>query len=310
MILTVTPNPILDKTLWVKSFMPGVTHRATRAVTIGSGKGINVSRALLALGEQTLATGFLGSYTGAQVRKLLDDENLPHDFVEVAGLTRVGITVFDDAREDYTAVFEPGPELRQNEVEALVEKVRSLLPHCRGMTLCGSMPGAGFDDLYFRLIESAKDANVPVFLDSYNEPLRQGLKAHPDFLKPNRDEVLQTFGIDIREPHGMNEALRELSQAGAEWIFLTDGARKVGIYTQGQCYLAAPPEVEVLNTLGGGDAMVAAFLYGWRRKMATEDLICFAIAAGAVNAEDFMPGFADLNRIFFVANNVVIEPLY
>lgn len=309
MILTVTPNPMLDKTLWVKSLTLGVTHRASRAVTIGSGKGINVSRALLALGEQTLATGFLGGYTGAQVRKLLDDENLPHDFVAVAGLTRVGITVFDDTREDYTAVFEPGPELRQNEVEALIEKVRSLLPRCRAVALCGSMPSAEFDDLYFRLIESAKAANVPVFLDSYKEPLRQGLKAHPDFLKPNRDEVLQTFGIDIREPHGMKEMLRELSQAGAQWIFLTDGARKVGVYAQGQCYLTAPPKIEVVNTLGGGDAMLAAFLYGWLRQMATEDLIRFAIAAGAVNAEDFMPGFADLNRIVLLANNVVIEPL-
>ncbi|MGH7598149.1 MAG: 1-phosphofructokinase family hexose kinase [bacterium] len=308
MILTVTPNPMLDKTLWVKRFTPGVTHRATRAVTIGSGKGINVSRALLALGEQTLATGFLGGYTGAQVRKLLDDENLPHDFVEVTGLTRVGITVFDDAREDYTAVFEPGPELRQNEVEVLVEKVRSLLPRCRALTLCGSMPSAGFDDLYFRLIESAKVVNVPVFLDSYKEPLRQGLKAHPDFLKPNREEALHTFGIDIRAPHGIPDTLRELAQTGAQWIFLTDGSRKVGVYAQGQRYLATPPKIDIVNTLGGGDAMVAAFLYGWLRKMATEDLIRFAIAAGAVNAEDFMPGFADRKRIEEMAKRVVVEP--
>ncbi|MGH7455992.1 MAG: 1-phosphofructokinase family hexose kinase [bacterium] len=309
MILTVTPNPMLDKTLWVSSFTPGVTHRAKRALTIGSGKGINVARALLALGEQTLATGFLGGYTGAQVRKLLADESIPHDFVEVAGLTRVGFTVFDAEHEDYTAVFEPGPELRQNEVEALVEKVRSLLPRCRALTLCGSMPSAGFDDFYFRLIESAKVVNVPVFLDSYKEPLRQGLKAHPDFLKPNREEALHTFDIDIREPHGMSDMLRELAQTGAQWIFLTDGARKVGVHAQGQCYLATPPNIDVVNTLGGGDAMVAAFLYGWLRKMATEDLIRFAIAAGAVNAEDFMPGFADLNRIVLMAKNVIIEPL-
>ncbi len=310
MILTVTPNPMLDKTLWVSSFTPGVTHRATRAVTIGSGKGINVSRALLALGEQTLATGFLGGYTGAQVRKLLDDENIPHDFVEVTGLSRVGFTVFDDEREDYTAVFEPGPELRQQEVDTLVEKVQRLLPRCRALALCGSMPSAGFDDLYFRLIELAKAVNVPVFLDSYKEPLRQGLKAHPDFLKPNREEVLRTFGIDIREPRSMKEMLRELAQAGAQWIFLTDGARKAGVYAQSQCYLATPPKIDVVNTLGGGDAMLAAFLYGWLRKMATEDLIRFTIAAGAVNAEDFMPGFADLNRIVLMAKNAVIEPLH
>jgi len=80
MILTVTPNPMLDKTLYVSKLMIGATHRAQRVITLGSGKGINVARALLQLGGQVLATGFLGGYTGKQVRTLLDAEKLPHDF--------------------------------------------------------------------------------------------------------------------------------------------------------------------------------------------------------------------------------------
>jgi 1-phosphofructokinase family hexose kinase len=310
MILTITPNPMLDKTLDVSAFAPGVTHRAQRVVTIGSGKGINVSRAFLQLGEPTLASGFLGGYTGEQVRRLLDEEKLPHDFIETAGLTRIGFTVFDIKRNDYTAVFEPGPELRADEVDRLVKKVNQLLPRCKALALCGSMPSASFDDLYFRLIQAAHEKNVPVFLDSYQEPLRQGLKARPDFLKPNRDEALQTLGIDSREPNGMKAALRELAATGAQWIFLTDGEREVGVYAQSQCYLAAPPPINPVNTLGSGDAMVAAFLFGWLRKMATEDLIRFTIAAGAVNAEAFVPGFADLKRIENMAKRVRIETFH
>jgi len=306
MILTVTPNPMLDKTLYVPAFAPGATHRAQRSVT--SGKGINVARALFRLGEQTLATGFLGGYSGEQVGRLLDAEKIPNDFVETANLTRLGFTIFDPVQSDYTAVFEPGPELLAQEVERLVEKVYNLLPRCRALALCGSMPCAGFDALYFRLIEAAKIMNLPVFLDSYKEPLQQGLNARPDFLKPNRDEALQTFGIDIREPNGMAEMLRELAQTGARWIFLTDGKRKVGIYAQGKSYLATPPQINVVNALGSGDAMVAAFLFGWFRKMPAEDLIRFTIAAGAVNAEEFMPGFADLTRIQMLAKRVSIEP--
>ncbi|MDZ7290546.1 MAG: 1-phosphofructokinase family hexose kinase [candidate division KSB1 bacterium] len=308
MILTVTPNPMLDKTLWVPRFAPGITHRATRSLTIGSGKGINVSRALLHLGEQTLATGFLGGYTGEQIRLLLDSEKLPHDFVETAGLTRVGITVFDEEHGNYTAVFEPGPQLHPNEVERLEGKVRGLLPRCQALTLCGSMPSPGFDDLYFRLTQLAKAQQVPVFLDSYNEPFRQCLAACPNFLKPNREEILQTFGIDIRDPQGMAVMLRKLVQTGAQWIFLTDGDRKVGVYAHDNYYLAAPPKINVVNTLGSGDAMVAAFLFGWLRRMTTEDLIRFTIAAGAVNAEEFMPGFADRNRMEEMAKRVIIEP--
>jgi len=310
MILTITPNPMLDKTLSVPAFSPGVTHRAQRVVTIGSGKGINVARALLQLGERTLATGFLGGYAGKHVRQLLDEEKLPHDFVETSGLTRIGFTVFDAERKNYTAVFEPGPELRADEVDRLVTKVDQLLPQYRAVALCGSMPSAGFDDLYFRLIQAAQKRSVPVFLDSYQEPLRQGLEARPDFLKPNRDEALQTFGIDSREPDGMKALLRQLAQTGAQWIFLTDGERKVGISAPDQCYLATPPPINPVNTLGSGDAMVAAFLFGWLRKMAAEDLIRFTIAAGAVNAEAFMPGFADLKRIQNMAKRVLVEPFH
>ncbi|MDZ7343813.1 MAG: 1-phosphofructokinase family hexose kinase [candidate division KSB1 bacterium] len=309
MILTVTPNPMLDKTLWVPSFQSGITHRAHRAVTIGSGKGINVSRALLHLGEETLATGFLGGYTGEQVRRLLSTEGIPHDFVPIRNLTRVGFTVFDETTAQHTAVFEPGPELFPEEAEQLIEKVRDVLPRCEALALCGSMPSPGYDDLYLRLARAAKATNVPVFLDSYDEPLRQGLAAGPNFLKPNRDEARRTFGIDIRLPQGMANMLRALAKTGAQWIFLTDGERNLGVYAQGNFYLATPPKIHCVNALGSGDAMVAAFLHGWRRKREGENLIRFAIAAGAVNAQEFMPGFADLKRIESLAAQITIEPL-
>jgi fructose-1-phosphate kinase PfkB-like protein len=170
------------------------------------------------------------------------------------------------------------------------------------------MPCAGFDDLYFRLIQAAKVMNVPVFLDSYKDPLRHGLKAHPDFLKPNRDEALYTFGIDIREASGMKEMLREMSKTSAQWVFVTDGAGEVGVYAQGEYYLAAPPPINYVNGLGSGDAMAGAFLFGWLRKMPIADLIRFTIAAGAVNAEEFMPGFADLARIQAMSKRVGMKP--
>jgi 1-phosphofructokinase family hexose kinase len=310
MILTVTPNPMLDKTLWVPAFQLGAVHRAQRMVTIAGGKGINVSRALVQLGEPTRATGFLGGHTGQQIRALLDQEKIPHDFVEIRSITREGFTISDSRNNMSTAVFEPGHRLQHEEVDALLGKVQQLLPSCRALALCGSMPSAGFDDLYFRLIRAAKATNVPVFLDSYDEPLRQGLAAGPDFLKPNREEALQTFDIDMREQEGMVRLLNELAQTGAQWIFLTDGDKKVGIYAQGKRYLALSPRVRCVNALGSGDAMVAAFLFGWLRKMANEELIRFSLAAGAVNAEEFLPGFADLRRIEERANEVVIEPFY
>ncbi len=307
MILSVTPNPMLDKTLWLSQLQIGKTHRAHRLEEIAGGKGINVSRALRNLGENTLATGFLGGYTGAPIRQILDAEKIPHAFVEIDATTRIGFTLMESETARHTAVFEPGHQLQAQEVAKLVEQVSALLPQCRALALCGSMPCEGFDHLYADLIGAARQANVPVFLDSYHAPLRRGLAAGPNFLKPNRDEVLNTFGFDVRRPADLQQALTQLMQAGAQYIFITDGERPVHVLADGRQYVAAPPVIDCVNALGSGDTMVAAFLYGWLRNMPEEELIRFALAAGAVNAAHDMPGYANLAEIKALAPRVQLQ---
>lgn len=307
MILSVTPNPMLDKTLWLSQLQFGKTHRAHRLEEIAGGKGINVSRALRNLGENTLATGFAGGYTGAVIRRLLDAERIPHDFVEIAATTRIGFTLMETDSTRHTAVFEPGHQLQAQEVAKLVECVSERLPQCRALALCGSMPCEGFDHLYVDLIRAARQANVPVFLDSYHAPLRHGLAAGPNFLKPNRDEVLNTFGFDVRRPADLQQALAQLVQAGAQYIFITDGERPVHVFANDRQYVATPPAIDYVNALGSGDTMVAAFLYGWLRNMPEEELIRFALAAGAVNAAHDMPGYANLAEIKALAPRVHLQ---
>jgi tagatose 6-phosphate kinase len=309
MILTVTPNPMLDKTLWVPAFAPGNTHRARRLETLVGGKGINVARALHLLGEQVIATGFVGGRTGNAICETLDKEEIRHDFVTVSSTTREGFTIVDLQTGQHTAVFEPGHLLTTNDIEALIEKVQTLLPSCRAVALCGSMPCVGFDGLFVRLIALAHRRSVPVMLDTYGEPLHLGLAASPDFLKPNRDEALQTFGIDSRRPGGHRAGLEKFAESGAQYIFLTDGERLAAVYAAGEFYLAHPPKVRAVNPLGSGDAVVAAFLYGYLRKFAEPQLIAFALAAGAVNAREFVPGFANLQQIEELAATIRLEHL-
>jgi 1-phosphofructokinase family hexose kinase len=309
MILTVTPNPMLDKTLWVPAFAPGNIHRALRLDVLAGGKGINVTRALHFLKENAVATGFVGGRTGEEIVETLKQEGLQHDFVTVAGTTREGFTIVDSQTGQHTAVFEPGHQLTGQEIEALFKKVADLLPYCQALALCGSMPCPGFDGFYARLIEQARRHNVPVMLDTYGEPLQLGLKASPNFLKPNRDEALQTFGIDGREPGGKRKLLEKFAGTGATHVFLTDGERPVAVFAEGEFFLAQPPNIRAVNALGSGDAMVAAFLYGYLRSLSTPLLIAFAIAGGAVNAREFLPGFADLDQITTLATQIEIEPL-
>ncbi|MCG3155979.1 MAG: Tagatose-6-phosphate kinase [bacterium] len=307
MILTITPNPMLDKTLWVPRLEHGLTHRAGRLAEITGGKGLNVSRALLSLGETTLATGFLGGHTGAAIRHLLDAEKIPHAFIEIAATTRTGFTVTETENNRHTAVFEPGHHLQAAEVEALLAFVQQMLPQCRALALCGSMPCPGFDHMYADLIHLAAARHVPVFLDSYHAPLRLGLAAGPQFLKPNRDELLATLGLDMRAAAHHRQALRLLAESGATHIFVTDAERPVHLLAQGIHYLAMPPAITCVNPLGSGDALVAAFLYGWLRQMPEEELLCFAIAAGSVNAGNPLPGYANLEEITALAPRVRLE---
>lgn len=307
MILTITPNPMLDKMLWLEEFRAGAVHRAQRMEMIAGGKGLNVARALAGLGEKTMASGFLGGHTGAQIRAMLARENIAHAFVETAGATREGFTLIEENTGRRTAVFEPGTQLQNHEVEALVRQVERLLPRCRALALCGSMPCAGFDGLYAGLIHLARSAGVPVFLDSYLQPLKLGLEARPDFLKPNREEALQTFGIDVREPGAMPMLLRLFANAGAQCALVTDAQRPVGILLKGKHYCARPPAIAFRNPLGNGDAMVAGFLYAWLRHWEDLELIRFAVAAGAVNAMHTVPGYANVEEIAALAHKVEIE---
>lgn len=307
MILSVTPNPMLDKTLWLSRLQIGKTHRAQRLEEIAGGKGINVSRALCHLGENTLATGFLGGYTGAVIRQILDAEKIPHDFVEIAATTRIGFTLVETEPAQRTAVFEPGHRLQAHEVAELIARVRDVLPQCRALALCGSMPCEGFDFLYADLIRAARQANVPVFLDSYHAPLLEGLTAGPNFLKPNREEVLHTLGFDVRQTADLQKAMARLVQTGPQYVFITDGEQPVHVFANGRQYIATPPSITYVNALGSGDTMVAAFLYGWLRAMPEEELIRFALAAGAVNAAHDMPGFADIAEITARAPRVRLQ---
>ncbi|MGH7490933.1 MAG: 1-phosphofructokinase family hexose kinase [bacterium] len=309
MILTVTPNPMLDKILWLDELRFGATHRAQRMGMIAGGKGINVARALTGLGENTLATGFLGGPTGAAIRALLERENIPHDFIETAAATRTGFTLVEVESGRRTAVFEPGSQLQAGEVEALIRRVEQLLPGCRALALCGSMPCAGFDRLYADLLRLAHVWRIPVFLDSYLAPLKAGLEAQPQFLKPNREEALQTFGLDARAPGGMQKLLHLLSSSGAQCIFVTDAARPLGVMLNGKQYSTVPPKIASPNPLGGGDALVAGFLYAWLHGIRELELLRFAVAAGTVNAMHDTPGYADLEEIKACMERVQIEAL-
>ncbi|MYX77561.1 PfkB family carbohydrate kinase, partial [Streptomyces sp. SID3915] len=191
MILTVTLNTALDLTYGVPALIPHTSHRVGEMTERPGGKGVNVARVLRELGHEAVVTGFAGGATGAVLRELLAGlPNHPTDaLVEVSGSTRRTVAVVDRATGDTTQLNEPGPHIGAHEWDAFLRAYRDLLGTADAVALCGSLPPGIHVGAYADLIRLARAAGVPALLDTSGEPLRRGIAARPDLVKPNADEL-------------------------------------------------------------------------------------------------------------------------
>ncbi|MYS50976.1 hexose kinase, partial [Streptomyces sp. SID6013] len=190
MILTVTLNTALDITYRVPGLRPHASHRVTEVTERPGGKGLNVARVLAALGHEVTVTGFAGGTTGGVVRAgLTGVPGVTDALVQVAGATRRTVAVVDERTGDTTQLNEPGPAVAPAEWNAFQAAYEDLLTGAAAVALCGSLPPGVPVGAYAGLVRAARAAGVPVLLDTSGEPLRRGLAARPDLIKPNADEL-------------------------------------------------------------------------------------------------------------------------
>ncbi|MFF1837697.1 1-phosphofructokinase family hexose kinase [Streptomyces sp. NPDC058231] len=304
MILTVTLNTALDLTYGVPALVPHTSHRVGDVSERPGGKGLNVARVLSALGHEAVVTGFAGGSTGAVLRELLADLP-PHDaLVAVSGNTRRTIAVVDASTGDTTQLNEPGPLVSADEWAAFLTAYGKLLAEADAVALCGSLPPGIHVGAYAELVRLARAAEVPVLLDTSGEPLRRGIAARPDLIKPNADELAQLTGG--REPL---RATRDARRRGAAGVIASLGADGMLAVTPEGVWRAAPPDRVAGNPTGAGDSAVAGLLsglvegLGWpdrlRRAVALSTATVLAPAAGEFDRaayEELLPrvGIEDL----------------
>jgi tagatose 6-phosphate kinase len=283
MILTVTLNPMLDKTVSVGALRRGAVTRASGVSMIVGGKGVNVSRQLRTLGEETLATGFVGGEIGSLLERLLDGEGIAHRFIRTGGMTREGVTYLEPDGT-MTSVFEPPGAVTRAEVERLLETCDALAGKSDWVVCSGSSPAPDADDVFRTIAASCRSRGVPVVLDSYGNALVRGLESVPDILKPNREEYEQAFGTHISGESGMIAAARDLVGRGVRYAIVTDGARPFAAADADGAWIVTPPRVTSVDPTGSGDSMIAGMLYGLRRSWPFADCVRFGAASGAANA--------------------------
>ncbi|EYT79232.1 phosphofructokinase [Streptomyces sp. Tu 6176] len=259
MIVTVTPNPSLDRTYEVPSLDRGEVVRATGERVDPGGKGVNVSRAVAAAGRRTVAVLPLGGAPGALVADLLDAQGIEVAPVPVAGATRSNIALAE-ADGVLTKINAPGPELTAAEQEALLESVRRRSRGADWIACCGSLPRGLAPSWYADLVARAHTAGVRIALDTSGPALLAALRAGPDVVKPNAEELAQATGRPLATVGDAVRAAQELRGLGARAVLASLGADGQLLVDGAGVWFGAARVDSVRSNVGAGDSSLAGFL--------------------------------------------------
>ena len=284
MIVTVTMNPAIDKTIEIDRLNRGNLNRIEKIEYDAGGKGINVSKTIHELGGESIATGFLGGNAGRVIEEVLDSRGIKHDFVWVEGETRTNTEVCEQDGT-VTELNEKGPEITPEQLTNLLEKLDDLADDNVLFILAGSIPGNMEKDIYARIIERVHKKGAKVLLDADGELFRKGLEQKPDMIKPNQWEIeeLQGFSHGVSDKELINTA-KKMQTDGIDTVVISLGKNGALFVCGNYVAKGMPLKVDVHSTVGAGDAMVAAMAYSFEKKMEPRETarLCMAVSAGAV----------------------------
>lgn len=291
MIVTVTLNPAIDKTIDVLGLIPGALNKVVSTRQDPGGKGINVSRVLHSLGGESIATGFLAGESGEYIQKALQRLTIKTDFVWVKGQTRTNLKIFDQTHQEITELNEAGPEVTLTHADQLKTWLYSTVKENDLVVFSGSVPKSLDAAVYYSLIKAAALKGAKVFFDADGDYFKSGIEAVPHFIKPNVKELEAYFGRPMVTDADLKAASLHFIQKGIERVFITLGANGAYYRDRDVAYRLYPLVVEGHSSVGAGDAFVAACVYGLEVGLSTEDLLKLAVAtsAGAVTTQGTNP---------------------
>jgi len=313
MILCVTLNPCLDKTLTVPRWGPGDSVRGRTVREVVGGKGNNVARALTRLGRPARPVTFLGGPVGTHCHDLLrSDDHLDPLVIATASPTRVILTVRTQDSPDQTAFFDPDPEVLPAEADALFRAVASALDSAgiEAVTLSGSSPSPATHALFSDLIGLTRARSVPVFLDTYGPALDAIGNSWPDAIQLNRREAaahLRTSTGALTDEQ-VRTLLDDWSQQGVRCGIVTDGPGPVFGKIDGRHYRALPPPIAAVNPIGSGDCLMAGITDAWLSRLDPAQTLRHGIACALANALVWDAGAIDPSTVHEHEAAILLEP--
>ncbi|WZO99250.1 PfkB family carbohydrate kinase [Isosphaeraceae bacterium EP7] len=312
MILCVTLNPCLDKTLTVPPWSSGQNVRGLSVREVVGGKGNNVARALARLGRVARPVTFLGGSVGDRCRTLFEvQDRFDPLVIPTASPTREILTVLSEGTADQTAFFDPDPAISEDEAERLLSLVEAAMSGggIEALTLSGSSPSLETHTTYAELIGLARLREIPGLLDTYGPPLKALGDAWPDVLQLNRREAGGFLGIAEPSDQDLWKLLGSWSDRGVRLALVTDGPGAVLARASGARYRIEPPTIRVVNPIGSGDSLLAGLADSLIASLDVEDTLRRGIACASANAEVWDAGAIEPAAVARLEPEVSLERL-
>jgi 1-phosphofructokinase family hexose kinase len=282
-IFTLTPNPGVDRTLYVEAVSFNKILRATSTRLDWGGKGFNVSRALRTLGVESVALGFCGGGTGKMLEDGLRRTGVKTDFTQIRGETRTNTVINEVDTGRYVKVNEAGPTIQEDEIQAIYEKISQLAQPDDLWVVAGRLPLGVTDMFYADVIRLVQSLGGRVLFDASGEAFRLGCLEKPFLVKPNRDETEELTGQKITRPEDKMRAVRHFLDLGIACVAMSLGEEGLLVARQNEAYQAIPPQVEVRMDMGAGDSLLAGIIYAFSQNLPLDETAKWGAAVGTAS---------------------------
>lgn len=286
MILSVTLNPSIDHTLFVKSLQTGDTNRIEKCETDAGGKGVNLSRIVAEMGGKTAATGFLGGPSGAMVLHVLQEQGVQDRFVKICAETRTNFNVESLDGGPPTTLNARGPEVSPEDLQKLKDLVATEAKNAVWVAFGGSLPPGVPPETYQELTHIARSSGAKVLVDADGEPMRLAMEAAPDLIKPNQREVERLIGHQLKSTKDVLAAAKELCGrlAAGGIAIISRGKDGAVLAHDGELLVGHAPKIESKSTVGSGDSLLGGFLAKLVENEPIDVCLRWGLAAGAATA--------------------------
>jgi 1-phosphofructokinase family hexose kinase len=312
MIITVTLNAAIDKSLSVPNFRLGQRHRTVEQTTLPGGKGVNVARTLKTLGQPVVATGFAGGATGTRIVEALTAEAILNDFVRIREESRTNTAVLDPTNGEQTEINERGPAVSEIELALFRDKLLYLARGAAIVVFAGSLPRGVDSDVYADLIRELRKLGLVVVIDTDGDPLRHAVRAEPHVVSPNILEAEELVGHEFNDDEDRVIAVREMVSLGAREAIMTvpDGCF-ASVLVDGESVLhrVRIERREAVASVGAGDAFLAGYVAARYGGEPPEECLRYGVACGADSVQRLGAGLVDPHKVDRLLPEVEVERL-